>query len=358
MKVAVIGYYGENFGDLLMLSVLIERAKLSVNNFQIYTYGDSEDLRLFLNQLSVGAMRVDVIGLKQAGLLGFLSNIRGAKFIAWGGGTCFMDEGGTGGIKYMVLAKFLRVPVFYIGVGIDAHKKYLTRMCISMAMLFSRQAYFRDEESRKIASSYFFGKRKALFVPDLAFSMSQDLNSKNVSVFDGNPYIAICPRELALYFGGDASEVNLQLCELVRAIAGVIKTNRVVIIAADLIEDSLSCYEIARMLGEQGFVTSSVEGCRVNETISLIAKASFLVSVRLHPAVVSHLCNTPYVLFGYSAKNAKYLNYVNSPQRLISFGDVDLNASWFECPEECFSVEFSRTEVLRVLDSIFVCESD
>ncbi len=352
MRAAVIGYYGENFGDLLMLSVIIQKAKPFVSVLQIFTYGNKASLYSYLSTVNTDSMRIDVIPLNEVGVIGFVTQVRGADLIMWGGGTCFMDEGGTGGVKYMFLAHLLGVPVYYLGVGIDSCRKTVTKMCILIAMIISRSLYFRDEHSRDVAKKYSFRKKKAKFIPDLAFSISKS-SVDHVNVDFPGAYIAFCTRELGLYFGADAEDVNSQLCELALAIARKVNVQTIVLILADSAEDKNLSLMASNMLSRSGVGVEIVEGSDIQSTTSVIAGAKFLVSVRLHPAVVAHQIDVPYVLFNYSDKNSKFLSYVDSSQRLVSKNSMSIQDNWFDAPSLSGAGCLAGREVDSIINALF-----
>lgn len=319
MKVAVIGYYGRNFGDLLMLDVFRALASDAGLDLVVFTYGHIEHIESYLE--AVDRDRVRVFGLS-AGRPSddFDREISSADALVWGGGTCFMDQGGTGGVKYFLKAYAKKVPTYYFGVGVDRCNSMKTKICLGVAALISRGIYARDVDSANVFKRYvpFWSKEKVKLVPDLAFG--GDGYTSEVGE-ERSRYLVLCLRDIKDYFD-DHLSLNEQLLAKFIDLARLTGVSDVDVLVGDADVDEIVSLSCCETLQSAGLRARLIDGSDVSNSIKVIAGAVYVVSVRLHPAVVAHLCGVPYSIFNYSDKNRKFAYELGEGQRVIEVDGI------------------------------------
>lgn len=318
MKISIIGYYGANFGDLLMLNVLLRSFEKKYDIINIFTYGDVEILAKVL-QHNTNFKKYQLVSLvKPNAGAEFRKHVKGSSSINWGGGTCFMDEGGTGGIKYMLLAKILGVKVNYIGIGVDKHSKQSTKMYIRVANLISSKMLFRDEESKAVADQYSLFAKKNLLMPDLAYHYEKKIEQEQPVA----GHVLFCMRNLKGYTNTGGENINEELVDFTLQVCKELGLKKVVNLICDY-EIDLEDSHISRdIFIKNGIVVEEVFGYELQSTIEKIANATFVVSVRLHPAVLANCLDVPYAILNYSDKNLKFVAEVNELPRLIKMNGI------------------------------------
>lgn len=314
MKLLIVGYYGKNFGDLLMLQGLM--LQLKSHSISILTYGDQSALQC---QSFVAENSVEVIQVANTPVLKILQLLKSVDALIWGGGTCFMDEGGTGGVKYASLAYLLGTKVYYLGIGVDKHHRVKTKACMLIAGLISRKIYFRDQDSlESFAKIGLTCNRKLSKTADLAYLPA---TRPKTSMTLKESYVALCLRDLSAYSSIPA-DANEKLIVLTAKIASFLKITTVVLINADQDVDSKVTTSAAKKLEERGYHTVEVVGSDLPSSISVIQHASFILTVRLHPALVALKAQVPFAVFNYSDKNRKMLVDSGSERHLICSDDL------------------------------------
>lgn len=322
MKVAVIGYYGRNFGDLLMLDVFRGLASDAGLDLVVFTYGHIEHVESYLQAIGEdGKNCVRVFGLS-AGRRSddFDCEISSADALVWGGGTCFMDQGGTGGVKYFLKAYAKKVPTYYFGVGVDRCTSMKTKICLGVAAFITRGIYARDVDSANVFKRYapFWNKEKVKLVPDLAFGgegYTFDFLEER------SRYLVLCLRDISDYFDNHLT-LNEQLLAKFIELARMTGVSDVSVLVGDADVDELVSVSCCETLQSAGLRTRLIDGSDVTNSIKAIAGAVYVVSVRLHPAVVAHLCGVPYSIFNYSDKNRKFASELGEGQRVIEVDGI------------------------------------
>jgi polysaccharide pyruvyl transferase WcaK-like protein len=321
MNVSIIGYYGDNFGDLLMLKSLLSLKKPGLA-FTVLTYGDAGSLR---KQRFISDNDVSVVELNKANALTAYRNVMKSSAIIWGGGTCFMDEGGTGGIKYMALGRLFGASVIYAGIGIDNHKKLKTRLILFFATVIAKAFYIRDSASlqavKKINPWLRSGKIKQSV--DLAYALDID-DAQGASAMAGtDDYIIVCLRDLEGYGEQSSTDIYRQLLGVSIKACRTLGINKVGVLNADAEVDAGVSLFAERELEDCGFSVFKIPGSDIDLSIDCIKKARHVVSARLHPAVVAYSVGTPFSLYNYSDKNKKFTAETHTDECLIHRGAIN-----------------------------------
>ncbi|PSL24794.1 polysaccharide pyruvyl transferase family protein [Dyadobacter jiangsuensis] len=318
MKLSLIGYYGGNFGDLLMLSTLIDYYKTKFSKITIFTYGDKDTLDQAID-FQRKNIHLETFSLLRTSINQFQSQVKGSSAIIWGGGTCFMDQGGTGGIKYMALAKLSGIPVYYMGIGIDTANKLQTKMFIKLAGMISNRIFLRDHKSIGIAKELKVPNDKLGFVPDIAFLQA---TNETPRVFEED-YIVFSCRDLTEYKNLNNNEVNGKLAELTVSLCKSLKIHNVVNLICDSETDLEQAQRCDEIFIQNGLKTKKILGYELDAAVSSIKNAKFVLTARLHPAVLAQSSKVRYAIYNYSDKNLKFTEEENEAKRLINRHHID-----------------------------------
>lgn len=347
MKISFLGYYGSNFGDLLMLNALVDYYSLYYDKINIYTYGNKKDLHSsFLSNSNLN--KIEIFGLKGEESIAykcFLKSVKDSRYLIWGGGTCFMDQEGTGGAKYIIGASIVGVPVLYIGIGIDSHKKFRTKLFVFIAVILSRKLYFRDEKSLSIANKLSFNlfKNRNRYIPDIA-NISIAPREYEVS----GDFIVFCCRDLSKYLSLNNDKINYQLAQLAISISKQLGISKIINLICDREVDSKQSDRANNLFSKNNVTVISLQGSNFKDSLAAINNSKFVITSRLHPAVVSQTLNVPYALYDYSDKNKKFTLEMNEKSRLICRTNVDDYIPNFEKPTQK-KLDDSKQIILDIL---------
>ncbi|OXB13575.1 polysaccharide pyruvyl transferase family protein [Flavobacterium reichenbachii] len=328
MKISFIGYYGSNFGDLLMLNALIDYYTEYYGQINIYTYGNFDNLyNSFLSNTHLNKIKIfGLSGRDKINYAQFIKSLKGSKYLIWGGGTCFMDQGGTGGVKFMLGANFFKIPVLYLGIGIDSHFKLKTKLLVFLSVFVSKSLYFRDLKSIEAANKLSFGMfdTKIRYVPDIA-------NIKEIQdeIISDN-YIIFCCRDLAAYPKLNNEKVNHDLALLAVKICKQLGFNKIVNLICDAEIDEDQGKKAITVFLQNGIDVDTIYGSEIDKSLIAIKNSKFVITSRLHPAVIAQNLNIPYSLYNYSDKNKKFVEEVNEQARLICRYNINKHIADFQ----------------------------
>lgn len=340
-NIVLIGYYGANFGDLLMLQVLLNNFIVRNIDVEILTYADVALLKVFLRENNFDNVRCRQIQL--VSFFDFYKIIKRSNSIVWGGGTCFMDEGGTGGIKYMFAAKLLGARVSYIGIGVDSFRRFRTKACIFAMGVIASTIIARDKTSFEVIGRHLWRQsHKLSLAPDIAFGAPKHEMS-DIAPSSGAPYIALCARDLTEYENLSGVDRSKELLNLAMRISKDLSLRTVCIIVGDLEKDLSISKHLEKQLLLNDFDCLLIDGSHLNLAINVLAHAQFVLTVRLHPAVVAHIEGVPYALYNYSDKNEKFAASVGSLGRIIYPRDMVNFKADFSKPDFHASEQLNRS---------------
>jgi len=316
MKIIVMGYYGKNFGDLLMLDVLLERYRNNGDSVTILTYAavDEELYQRYGNiiySLQDKALRFSNI----------VSLISKADKIVWGGGTCFMDEGGTGGIKYMLLSKLLGKSVEYIGIGVGKSDKLKTKLILNIANIISNKIEVRDKHS-----AIYFNSKKTVIGSDLAFSVILPKSNPPKAKIEKDKILCISYRNLD-GFVTTPSTVRQRFIERVKELLSEGDYCKVVIINADEIDAVDSQYIYSELRGSDYIVEYRAD-LNPEQIIKTLIEVDRVITGRLHVGVFAAMLGRPFLLLNYSPKNKYMLEQIGKLECLINYESLTNSKSF------------------------------
>ena len=315
MVIDIIGYYGHNFGDLLILQGILNNLPEDCDKVNILSYDnlDIKDLDLSCNaEVHPFYIRMPILNL--------IRLFREADTIIWGGGSCFNDVDGSGGVRQMLLAKIVNpsVRIEYKGVGIDLKNNRHNKICLKIALLLSSSFSVRDQKSYEIIK----GNSCAELIDDPIY-----LNKEWFKAVENNKKenrLIISYRCVDNYFKQNGS-VYLEL--FVKNIEYLLlyeKFEEVFIINADSrVDNKDNSYIADRLKIPNQTKLFFIPQRSLNEICTLISSSSLVVTGRLHLAAIASLYNVPYILLNYSEKNRQFVIRDNNMESLVEYQELE-----------------------------------
>lgn len=317
-KVLLIGYYGSNFGDLAMLRVLVKYLTKEGCKLRVLSY--AADSNVAEREIPGTEIRWIKHG-RWRGLGPTLRDLQWADDVVWGGGTCFMDQGGDGAIKYMLLAKLLWCRVFYLGIGVGTVSKPRTRRVLWVASLISEGILVRDERSRQLLTQK--EARRLSVAPDLFYALTPWLDRLRGSIDVQPGQLLIAYRSVEEYFGtGMSQRHRAAFVERAVEFCAAHQVRRVVLLDTDAAADGRDGSWIFQQLRGRGYDVARVELRSTEETAKQIAAAEYVLTGRLHIGMAAAILRKKFALLNYSPKNAELMKQIGCEKGLVEYGDL------------------------------------
>lgn len=313
MRICLLGYYGKNFGDLLMLSGILNSLCSEASVIDIISY----DALLKTAITTPLKKKINVYLSRGLELKKRISIYKSAEVIMWGGGSCFNDVDGTGAVKQMLLAKVVNpfIKIVYYGIGIDINNNWRHELCLRIALVLADEFKVRDSISyAKVGNC-----NKVSLVKDPVYLNMNYFDS--VKVEHNKSRLLIAYRNVNNYFPDRYKEYLVNFINGIRYILEHHKFNDVVVFSCDYdydMNDSCFIYESIKPFCNAIFF----EDNSVSEICKLIASSSAVITGRLHVAVVANLFSRPFVLLNYSAKNLVFCEENDTIGRLIEYEEL------------------------------------
>jgi O-antigen/teichoic acid export membrane protein len=314
-RIVLVGYYGSNFGDLIMLKGLLDFWRAKGARVTVFTYG------------TIGPATMEIVGKskiypltgsgKLKPLRSFVLESSRADAVVWGGGTCFMDEGGEGAIKYFLLAKLVGAKVYYLGIGIGNAKLLTTQLYLRLAKVLSRGIVVRDEESaEKLGGT----SETVTITPDLAFAFDLRMH---IEVGGSQTNLLIAYRNLDKYVSPKRARKLLdQFCDRIVELSRNEAYPLVKVLDTDSDVDVNDGDYIFERLKREG-----VPATRIKETSALrklrhIAASSAIVTGRLHVGIFAADLGKPFLVLNCSPKIESFARATGRLGALIAYSDL------------------------------------
>jgi polysaccharide pyruvyl transferase WcaK-like protein len=304
MKIALWGYYGPNYGDNIMLKVIVDYFNNQQIEVEIIDFYDTNN-RLNINHTKVSKFR-NLNKFQKVIKLYKLSN----KDIIniWGGGTIFTDCDGDGNFRFFKLIKLFGGKFAYLGIGIG---KLTIKERIKKAIyLLSKCEFsiFRDNSSLKKANN--LSKNINYYLAeDLSYIYFNKFRAKQVKY---NNYILITWRNLIGYM--NKKQENKLMSDVVHVctkLCNELNIKNIVLTALDENFDIESCNIISKMFDDNLNVQIDLN-ISVDNITNLICNAKFHFSGRLHGCVASEYFNIPTYGISYSPKMRYFYESISS----------------------------------------------
>jgi len=310
MKITLWGYYGSNYGDDIMLKVILDYLeKESIDVILIDLYNGKLDYQIGSRYKNVEVINFSLLTKKEK--IQTLKKLAKTKINIWGGGTIFTDVDGDGNFKFFSLIKMHGGKIGYVGVGIGAltvrNRLLKTKMLLSLSSL----TIFRDQKSLQRAKEL---KHNEYYkVEDLSYIFFNDYKLKHNSEEKKRDFILVTWRNLSGYVSfEDEMKLMDHLVENIERLIKEFPFKRVILSALDANFDVESCrYLFEKLSAKQINVYFDIDSSIENIT-ALINSAGFHFSGRLHGSVASEILNTPTLSLSYSPKMQYFYESINS----------------------------------------------
>lgn len=357
-NITIVGYYGKNLGDIIFLYGLVNYFKnnKTIKNISVLSYAKQLDPEL-LAYLQKNNVNLFYLGGRSTfqKLKNIIESLRGSSLVLWGGGSCFFDNGGTCGFKTFILAWLLGKKNIYLGIGIETIKTSKMKVIIFISYLISYKIFFRDNDSLIAMKRILNIKRarnKLRVIPDLSILEYRYLANKIKTPY--NEYIAISIRDNdgALY---DSIIKNIILTLLKKA-----KLNLVIIFNTDEEVDKRYNQIIAEYLKNNNIQTIYFDNITFDEKIKIINQSSFVLTSRLHVAIVARYSLIPFLAINYSTKILNMGNTMDCEQNIIdlktflNYEKIDIKNFFLKE----ISLEIIRKNLITVLNQSFEEKSE
>jgi len=350
-EITILGYYGNNFGDLLMLNGLLKNLP---ENYKINILTYSSNLRI--QDLEISNQRVSIYDLNKKGKIKtILNSVSKSKKIFWGGGTCFNDIDGTGGIKTMLLCFLIGKKCCYFGIGIDILKKTSSKIYVLIALIISTKIYLRDELSQvyfekiipKFLYKYF--KKKIKLIPDIASLYFSEKYIEEKIENEGNELL-ISYRNIDNYF----DDHRIFLKKFIINIEDFILKNNIDIINIIDADSDVDKYDSMIIFNElnRNYNVCYKSKISITDKIKLIKRSKYIITGRLHIAFVSLYFNKKFILLNYSDKNRAFIFTNNLPDKiLVEYNNLNI-------PFEFVSYKPQQIQILEKNNYILLALND
>jgi polysaccharide pyruvyl transferase WcaK-like protein len=255
-----------------------------------------------------------------------------------GGGQLDEEWGGPWGhpftlFKWAVMARIARVPYAIASVGACKINSTTSRLFLSAALRMAQYRSYRDKRSREVAAHLLQRAASDTIVPDLAFTLPPfelPLPAGIKSISQGRSIVAISPiafarpeswpspnRALHEQYMQQMTEVVSQLLNrgyfLVIVCSSLGDDERVI---PDLLErlDNEAKERVARQIYIPKITTWK-------DLASCLWDVDFLISSRLHSAILGFLTQTPTVTISFDPKVDSVMEDLNQTEYLLHIAD-------------------------------------
>ncbi len=322
-KFIVAGNYGAtNIGDETILDGVIYALNEAFKDVDITVLSANPKKTSKLHNvksLKMGAAGVRSFfwGVLSLSLFKTFRSIRKADYFILGGGGLFTDEK----IKavfvwYMqfLYARIFRTPVICIGQSVGPlttrFGKWATKQVFSKSIL----NIVRDVNSRDVLNG--LGVFDVYVLTDIAFIKDRPFANSD----EDHSYIVMSIRP---WITDDVNKYK-DLAKFIDTIFKKYKYKTVFVPFQSLKDDDLEVMKkIYSYLKNKDAVSFFEFNDDINEVLYLMAKADFVVGMRLHSLIFSTLSNTPFIALSYSDKVKSFVESVELDDYLIDWNDFD-----------------------------------
>jgi len=242
-----------------------------------------------------------------------------ANIIMWGGGSCFNDIDGKGGIKQMLLAKLVnpKISVEYYGVGVDIKKNMINRFCLYLALTVSTNFAVRDKHSYDMVKKFKCSK----IIEDPIYLNKAWLDNIPKTIMENT--LVVSYRNVDQYFQKSSQDY---LNSFIKSIAIVIEHQSfsyVYVLPGDCnMDEQDNRYISEKLLSDYNISSTYIQSYSLKEFCSVLRSSSMVITGRLHVGVVASLYHKKYLLLNYSEKNKQFTQADNNPDSLIEYNEI------------------------------------
>lgn len=290
MKIVICGYYGMgNVGDEAILQGLSGYLKKNIPEVQIEVMGKGNLFPVGLRSALKSLFDWD-LWRKPAGL------VRGADAFILGGGGLFTDEEthwvpAFWALQGLIAAIFLKKRVYCVGISVGEIKvvnKWLTKKLFQK----SRLLIVRDPRSQEILKLWGID---SVLGSDFALL----IQPHEIPKANGKKYVVIALRSFK-NFNETLCKKFAQICD------SIIKESALSIIFLPFHNDSENDLYIMNKIFDlcenKNNIKIDTEAKTLQDVLSIISGAEFIVAMRLHAGILSLLVGTPFLPISYMGK--------------------------------------------------------
>jgi O-antigen/teichoic acid export membrane protein/polysaccharide pyruvyl transferase WcaK-like protein len=309
-------YYGQNYGDILLISLYVGWLKKSDTNIEV-------------NLPLANAENCNLIG---ADSNGFIKAIRSRCLVYAGGG--YFGEPNKDIFKWSIrnymrhiiighFFKWLRKPIAIIGVGVGPISNKLVRHSIISLCNYAEVLAVRDVESKEFLIQYGVNADKISVSADSALTIEiKDIPENALSFAESYFIDSDSFRLLGIHLS--RSKLYSKKTEMLfEEIVNFCKTcsNVKVRLLVDgksrrnkLLEQEIAARELADALGEQACIVDYKSHW---ELIAVLSKLDLTLTTKLHVGITSMAIGTPVISFPHHSKTLRLFAQLNEQNRCV-----------------------------------------
>ncbi|WP_312098328.1 polysaccharide pyruvyl transferase family protein [Niallia sp.] len=328
MNIVLWGYYGSNYGDNIMMEILIDYFKKRNSRITLIDMFDN-NLQKNYSHLGNDIKIEPFYKYSQYEKIKKVKEYSKSDINIWGGGTIFTDEDGDGNFKSFSLIKLFGGKIAYVGVGIGNLTKRNRIWKTQFLLSNSEFIVFRDEDSYKNAKR--LSNNTDFFVAeDLAYAYFNNILDGSFNENLNNKYIVVSWRNLNGYM--DCNEEEKLMDRVVFCINEIVNKyefQEVILVALDTKYDHSSCELLYSKFSKFGTKITYDKKSTIDNINKLIFNSKFHLSGRLHGSIASEIFGVPTLTLSYSPKIDYFYESIKS-DGFINIHDLNIQPSNFE----------------------------
>ncbi|MGM0501210.1 MAG: polysaccharide pyruvyl transferase CsaB [Bacillota bacterium] len=298
-RVLISGYYGfNNAGDEAILAALIVELKKRFAGIEITVLSANPQFTTKAHQ---------VAAVKRTDLRAIKAQLNKSDLLISGGGSLLQDVTGNKTIAYylgiIVVAKLMRVPVFFCGQGVGPVNNLINQKLIAVVLNRIDLITVRDKDSKKLLQD--LGVKEQIKVTaDLVFNLKaaaekkvqKILEQEQVELSEHTMVVSVRGWEDNSYVEGVAAVVDKLIAE-----QGV----EVILLPLKYPADHKITNKLEELLANDVQVISG--NYKPEELIGVIARCDLMLGVRLHSLVFAAVAGVPVAGISYDSKVDSFL---------------------------------------------------
>lgn len=326
MRVCLTGYYGKNLGDLMFLDLLNKHIIRSPSSSLdlIFSYGKELDEALWdiLNKQGTQIVYSNDYGIfeKYIKLIKLFQKI---DVVIWGGGSCFKNYKGGVGLVAFCIAFLMGKRIIYLGVGIEKITNLYPRIVLLVSYYICDSFILRDKESYSVL----FRQISALGLP---FKASKAHIIGDLSLLYNDNLEVVSENYLVVSFRDEDGKINgKNIINLIIQLIIKLDLNKVVILSIDSEKDLEFNRDIKNRVSSLGYQVELLLNENYYDKLSIMKRAKFVFTSRLHGALISYLFKIPFYVLDYSEKIRNMSKSFGFESRVLSMNfdayELDIN---------------------------------
>jgi polysaccharide pyruvyl transferase CsaB len=237
--------------------------------------------------------------------INYFKELRGAHLFILGGGGLFTDEKPRAIWIWWMQAKIARLmgkKVICFGQSVGPLKTKFGKKVSKKVFIKAEKNIVRDENSAKLLNE--LGVRNVSTLTDLAFALAYDNNSFH----NKSDFVVLSLRE---WIRGDEEKIYVELAKFIEFLWNKYQLKTVFIPFQMEQDDDLKCFNKLSKYVNVNCPMEIYQGeHRVEAVIDYMARARFILGMRLHSIILSIIVKRPFLALSYSTKVADFLKSV------------------------------------------------